>query len=248
MEGAGETQHRGLEAQPLYRQVVEVIRAGITNGRYRPGEALPSEFKLADELKVSQGTVRKALDELAQRNILVRAQGRGTFVATHTAERSLFHFLHVVDRRDNRQLPESRILECGSTAASEVEADRLGIAVDAAVLRIVRVRTLQGKPVIFDRIAVPIALFPDLGSEHGPALPNTLYDLYQRRYGITIARAVERLRAVAAGPDEACQLDVPPGSPLLEIDRVAVSLDGRAAEWRLSRVSTEHHHYLCEVE
>ncbi len=241
-------ERRGLEAQPLYRQVVEVIRDGITSGRYRPGEALPSEFKLADELNVSQGTVRKALDELAQRNILVRVQGRGTFVATHTAERSLFHFLRIVDRRDARQMPESHVLDCRRAVADAAETERLGLEPGAVVLRILRTRNLDDRPVIVERISVPVTLYPDLGAEGRPALPNTLYDLYQRRYGVTIVRAVERLRAVAAEDEDCRHLGVEAGTPLLEIDRVALSLDGRAAEWRLGRVATERHHYLCEVE
>jgi len=233
------------KAQPLYAQVKALMMQRLIAGQWRPGEMLPSEFQLADQFGVSQGTVRKALDELAAENVLVRRQGRGTFVAEHDDHRALFHFFHLVGPDGERRLPESRFISVRKGLANRLEAGRLALGRGAPVIRIRRLRLLDGRPVIAETIAVPQRLFPDLADIRD--VPNTLYDLYERRYGITIARAVERLAAVAADERSAELLDIPPGAPLLEIDRTALALDGAPVEWRVSRCLTESHHYRVEL-
>lgn len=217
----------------------------LIEGVWKPGTALPSEMQLALEFGVSQGTVRKALDELAAENLVVRRQGRGTFVAEHDSDRALFHFFHLVGEDGSRQLPESRVLSCRHGRAARAEAVRLDLGSGAKVVRIDRVRDLVGTPAILESIAAPLAVFPDLG--RNGALPNTLYALYESRYGVTVARAEEKLRAVAADAADARVLGIALGAPLLEIDRTAFALDGRPVEWRRSRCDTQHHHYLAEL-
>lgn len=235
----------GPRAQPLYAQVKALMMQRLIAGQWRPGQLLPSEFQLADEFGVSQGTVRKALDELAAENVVVRRQGRGTFVAEHDDHRALFHFFHLVGPDGERRLPESRLLSVRKGLAGRDEAARLNIARGDTVIRIRRVRLLEGRPAIAETIAVPYTLFPDLAEIR--EVPNTLYDLYERRYGITIARAIERLAAVAAAEREAKLLEIEPGTPMLEIDRTALALDGSPVEWRVSRCLTETHHYQVEL-
>ena len=233
------------KAQPLYAQVKALMMQRLIAGQWRPGEVLPSEFQLADMFGVSQGTVRKALDALAADNVLVRRQGRGTFVAEHDDHRALFHFFHLVGPDGERRLPESRLISVRKGQANRLEADRLSLGRGAPVIRIRRLRRLDGRPAIAETITVPQSLFPDLADIR--EVPNTLYDLYERRYGITIARAVERLAAIAADDRDAELLDVRPGAPLLEIDRTALALDGTPVEWRVSRCVTETHHYRVEL-
>ena len=233
------------KAQPLYAQVKALMMQRLIAGQWRPGELLPSEFQLADEFGVSQGTVRKALDELAADNVMVRRQGRGTFVAEHDDRRALFHFFHLVGPDGERRLPDSRLISVRKGLAGRLEAGRLGVGRGAPVIRIRRVRLLDGRPAICETIAVPQKLFPDLADIS--ALPNTLYDLYERRYGVTIARAVERLAAVAADERDARLLDIAPGAALLEIDRTALALDGAPVEWRVSRCLTAANHYQVEL-
>jgi GntR family transcriptional regulator len=231
--------------RPLYAQVKALMMQRLIAGEWRPGELLPSEFQLADTFGVSQGTVRKALDELAADNVVVRRQGRGTFVAEHDDHRALFHFFHLVGPDGARRLPESRLISVRKGMAGRLESDRLGIGRGVPVIRIRRVRCLDARPVIAETIAVPQKLFPDLAEIRG--LPNTLYDLYERRYGITIARAVERLSAISADEREARLLETAPGAPLLEIDRTALALDGNPVEWRVSRCLTATHRYQVEL-
>ncbi len=253
--------HEGpvIEAKPLYAQIRSLMLHRIGDGTWKPGMLLPSELQLAEELAVSQGTVRKALDELAAQNIVVRRQGRGTFVTTHDAERALHHFFHLVGDDGTRRLPESQVISFARGVAQAGEVARLELAAGSGVLRIRRLRFLGGKPAISETIAVPIAMIPELDGPVDTAPPeelrdlyqassNTLYDLYHSRFGIVIVKAVERLRAVAATGEEARLLKVALETPLLEIDRVAIDVRGRPIEWRLSRALTLEHHYLAEIE
>ena len=222
--------------RPLYQQVKDLLVERLIGGYWRPGDLLPSEMQLAAELGVSQGTVRKALDEMTAENLLVRRQGRGTFVAEHDQEHALFHFFKMTDRNGQPVVPESRVLRRSSGSARKDEATRLGIAAESPVIRISRVRSMAGKAAIFERLVLPGRLFPDLHDRS--ELPNTLYTLFARDYGITVGKAVERLRAVPATPEVARHLGIEAGRPLLEIDRVASALDGQPVEWRTSLCHT----------
>ena len=233
------------EAKPLYAQVKELMLGRMIEGVWKPGAVLPSEFQLAAEFGVSQGTVRKALDALAAENLVIRRQGRGTFVAEHDEDRALFHFFHLVGRNGERRLPGGTVLNCRDGKANKDEAAQLGIDRSAPVTRIRRIRDLNGAPAILEDLCLPRGLFPGLSGVQ--ELPNTLYELYERDFGVTISRAEERLAAIEAGPDVAKLLELEVGQPILEIDRIAFALDGRAVEWRVSLCDTRHHRYLAQL-
>ena len=232
---------------PLYVQIKDLFIARITKGKWAPGDIIPSEIQLARELNVSHGTVRKAITELVENNVLLRRQGRGTFVATHDYNRALFHFFHIVGNDGVKILPECRTLSCRRKRASRLEASRLNLSRGAQVVCIERVRNLGNQPTILETIVLPAELFGDLGKSKAYSLPNALYQLYETQFGITIHRAEEQLRAVAATEHDALFLDVEIGSPLLEIERMALTLDGTSAELRVSRCETSKHHYRNTV-
>ena len=234
--------------RPLYVQVKDLLIQRMVRGDWKPGVPLPTETALAEEFQVSHGTVRKALDKLAAENLVVRQQGRGTFVVSHTPQRALFHFFHMVDENGTRRLPDSRLLSCQRAPASATERSKLDLPAGAQVLRIHRVRTLDGDPAIIEWIVVAADTFPGLGEPSGDELPNALYQLYEEKYGVTIYRAVELLGAVNASAGEAQLLEVDAGTALLEIDRVAVSLDRKPVEWRVSRCLTESIQYLNTLD
>src|SRR3954449_5070932 len=96
--------------RPLYRQVRDTLVRRIADGVWRPGQLLPSEPELAVDLGVSQGTVRKALDEMAAENLVIRRQGRGTFVARHDDARILFQFFKLLPDSGEKRFPESCVL------------------------------------------------------------------------------------------------------------------------------------------
>lgn len=227
----------------LYMQIKELLVARIGKGEWLPGSIIPSEINLAQELGVSQGTVRKAITELVESNVLTRKQGRGTFVSTHDPHRALFHFFHIADNQGNKALPDSRVLYCRRKQALRKEAKKLQLAVGSNIIRIERVRNFSGKPTMVETITLPARRFTDLGNDGNLELPNTLYELYEKKYGITIHSADEQLRSIAASKHDASLLNLEFGSPLLEIERVALTLDKMPVELRISRCSTRNHHY-----
>src|SRR6476661_5694082 len=97
-------------AGPLYKEMKRRLTDALTQGEWKPGEAIPAERRLSERFRISVGTVRRAIDELVAENILIRQQGRGTFVARHTREREVFYFLHVVPQRGPKQYPEVQLL------------------------------------------------------------------------------------------------------------------------------------------
>lgn len=233
------------DAQPLYEQVRELLFQRIQSGQWGPGMALPNEFQLAAELGVSQGTVRKALGVLADEQLVVRRQGRGTFVAEHTPADILFRFFQFYDEHGERVRPESRNRQTRRGKAKRDEAARLGLDKDARVIRHRRERTVHGVPFILEAVVLPEARFAGLGSD--AEIPNTLYDLFQKEYGVTVGRADEKLTVTAAGASEATALNVGVGQPLLKIDRLTRAIDEQPIEWRVSLCHLDNLHYAVRL-
>ena len=233
--------------QPLYREVKRLLTQSLIEGEWPAGAALPSETRLAERYNVSIGTLRKAIDELVAERIVTRHQGRGTFVATHNANRLMFHFFHIVGRDGGKEYPTTRTLSFKRGKAGADEARRLSIATGDPVFRIRNLLALTGKPVILDDIVLPQALFRDLTEKVFTVRDNTIYHLYQTRYGINVLRSSERLSAVLAGADAAKLLKVRTGAPLLAINRTALSFRDTPVELRRSLVNTAAHEYASDL-
>jgi GntR family transcriptional regulator len=230
--------------RPLYRQAKDVLAQRIAEGAWQPGQILPSEFEIAADLGVSQGTVRKALDEMTAENLLVRKQGRGTFVARHDEERILFQFFKLVRNDGERRFPESRVLDVRVVRASPEACQRLELTTGDRVIQIERLRSLGDAACIAEGMVLPQRLFAGLETRD---LPNNLYELYASGFGVTVARASERLKAIAAPPRVARHLQVPVGTPLLSVDRIAFGIGGTPVEWRVSLCRTDDFHYFCDL-
>lgn len=240
----GSARKGALGFRPLYAQVRDVLVGRIVDGVWKAGELLPSEFDIAADLGVSQGTVRKALDQLAMEKFVLRRQGKGTFVARHDEARILFQFFKLMPDTGASRFPDSRILSVTVESADIQAAKALALRKASRVVRIERLRSLSGKTCIVERIFLPRALF---GGIEKRALPNNLYELYRSDFGVTIVRAVEKLKAVAANAGDASHFGVKAGAPLLSIDRIAFAADGRPVEWRLSLCRTDTVHYLSDL-
>lgn len=222
--------------RPLYSQVYETLVRRIADGEWQPGQALPSEQALAMQLGVSQGTVRKALDALALDKVIDRRQGKGTYVAELTQERSLFRFFRLTRPDGQRAVPTSGDETVKRRRIRAPEAKALDLPETAEIFEIVRTRFVDERPVAIERIVLPEAYFPGL-DRHTP-LPNALYALFQREYRINIVSANEKLRADVARKEDIRRLGVALGAPILQVERVALAVDGRRVEWRLSRCDT----------
>lgn len=236
---------------PLYEQIKQQLTRSLSDGEWQPGAMIPSEMALAQRFGVSQGTVRKAINELVAENMLMRRQGKGTFVVTHADDGTAYRFLHLRNLAGEQAYPHSRFIGFGRGKADAHLARRLGVRSGSALVTMQRVLTLSGEAVIYDDIRLPAALLRGISGtmieEHINAHKGTLYSLYESRYQIRIIAAQERIRAILADAVVAPLLGVAPGAPLLGIERVAFSYQQQAVEWRMSYINTERHYYFDEL-
>jgi GntR family transcriptional regulator len=231
--------------RPLYARVHADLVERIRSGRWKPGQLIPNEFEIAAEFQVSQGTARKAIGALAAENLVVRRQGRGTFVFEHTPDDILFRFLNLYEDSGARIVPDSRSTKCVVGKANQAERAKLALPGNARVIRINRARTRNRKPFITELISLPEATFPGLADLS--EIPDTFYDIFQKKYGVLVTRTDERLAPVAADAKASRELGVSVGTPLLKIDRVAFTLDDRPVEWRVSLCHLKRAHYLTRT-
>lgn len=231
----------------LYREVKRRLIADIESGAVAPGDALPNESELAKRFGVSIGTLRRAVDELVADHILVRQQGRGTFVGRLDRERFMFQFFKIAGRDGTREFPRIRLHEFTRSRATQEEARILGLHGAAAVFHIDNVLSLKGRPVIHDHIVVPAALFPGLTQSALEQRGGTIYELYQAAFGITIVGTDERVRAEPINAASAALLGLPAGMPILRVERVAFTFDQRPAELRISLVDTREFEYVSNA-
>lgn len=233
------------DARPLYAQVKDILVKQINSGAWKPGELLPSEFELADELGVSQGTVRKALDALADLSLVERKQGRGTFVAQHTSDQVLFKFFQIYDTNGDRVLPGIGPFKLELRQAKSDVARSLAISEGEGIYEINRVRTHGDRPMMVEKIILPLRYFPSLHERK--ELPNTLYDMFQSDYGITISHVQEDSTAVLANKTQARHLNTEPGHPLLKTDRLAFDIADKPVERRISYCLTDKFKYRARL-
>lgn len=236
---------------PLYRQIKELILRSLQAGEWKPGEAIPSEIELAARFRVSQGTVRKAIDELAAENLLIRRQGKGTFVATHAEQHVQYRFLKLVpDVGDaNSEGPAQReIIDCRRQRASAEVARALSLRTGDAVLQVRRVLSFAGEPTILEDIWLPAGPFKGLTAERLTAYDGPMYALFETEFGVRMVRAGEQIRAVLPDAEQSRRLCVTPQTPLLSVERVAYTYDGQAMEMRRGLYRTDKHFYRNELQ
>ena len=229
---------------PLYRAVKRSLLAGIESGRYAAGKALPNEAALAGEFGVSIGTLRHGVDELVAEHILVRRQGRGTFVALHSDDRFVFQFFHVERSDGLRESPQLELVNFERVRLEEEAADALGLKAGEPALQIENRLLLQGRAVIHDRLVLPALLFKGLTEKRFRERSSTIYHLYQTEFGITVTHAQERARAVAADRAAARILGVALGAPVMQVRRCALTFGDKPVEYRVSTISTAQHDYV----
>jgi GntR family transcriptional regulator len=229
---------------PLYRAVKRALLRSIESGRYPAAGALPSEAELATGFAVSIGTVRRAVDELVSEHIVVRRQGRGTYVAVHNAQRFLFQYFHIERCDGLREVPQVDLVAFERVRADEEAAQSLGLRSGEPVLQVDNRLLLQGRAVIHDRLTLPALLFKGLTEKRLRERPSTIYHLYQTEFGITVTRAHERARAVAADRLAARILGVAQGTPVMQVRRTALTFGDRPVEYRVSTVDTSRHEYV----
>jgi GntR family transcriptional regulator len=234
-------------SQPLYKEVKSRITRSLIAGEWKPGAAIPSESRLSAQFQVSVGTIRKAIDELVAEKIVIRQQGRGTFVTIHTEDRQFYYFFHIVSKDGGKEPPTHELLSLQTVKADAETAAQLGLKAGERVQRIYNVLKLAGEPVIFDELRVAATRFPDLTAATFGARDGTIYGLYQARYGINVVRISERLSAAVVPARIARVLALTAESPVLVIKRVAYTYHDEPVELRTSWVNTRDHEYLSDL-
>lgn len=231
---------------PLYQQIKSLILQGLQAGEWKPGDAIPSEMELAGRFRVSQGTVRKAIDELAAEHLLVRRQGKGTFVATHAEQHTQFRFLRLEpDSGDRASVGSAQrhIVQCRRLRAPVDIAHALGLRSGESVLQVRRVLSFQQQPTILEDIWLPGGPFKGLTASALTQDQGPMYALFESQFGVRMVRADEKIKAVAADSAAAAQLQVPDGAPLLSVERLAYTYNDVPMELRRGLYRTDHHHY-----
>lgn len=229
--------------QPLYRQIKVLITEGLETGEWKPGQSIPSELELARRFNVSQGTVRKAVSELARENVLVRRQGRGTFVASHAHERSQLAFLRITPDSGSVESVSAELVDCRRVRADAAAARSLDIDSGAPLIRVRRTLAINARRVIFEEARVPAGLFQGLDAEVLRVNECMLYTMYESVFNVRIVEAEEKLKAVAADADTASIMGLPAATPLLMMERVAYTYGRRPVELRRSYCDCADHHY-----
>lgn len=239
-----------LGPDPLYKQVKHQLVRSLAEGEWKPGEMLPSEPRLAARFDVGISTIRAAIGELVAAKILARRQGKGTFVPLHDDRLSIYQFFHVVRNDGVKELPVSELLSLRRAKADDEVADLLRLPRSAGSTRVFKLRNVlrvSGTPVVLSDVVIPAALFPGLNETVVREGGTTLYAVYQSRFGISIIRTVEQLRAVNADPVAARVFGLRAGAPILEVRRIAHTFDDVPVEVRRSRVDTRQFHYLLDL-
>ena len=230
--------------QPLYQQIKGLLTQRLETGEWRPGQAIPSEHDLAAQFSVSQGTVRKAIDELAGDNLVVRRQGKGTFVATHTETKSsMFRFLRVRRNDGQDEYPASDLIDVKRSRANADIARSLDLKAGDAILILRRLLRYSGEPTVLDEITLPAALFKGLTKERFDAYEGSMYGFFETEFGVRMLRAEEQVKAVTADPITAEALRVGMGSPLLCVERITYTYADKPVEFRRGLCTTRSHHY-----
>lgn len=235
---------------PLYQQIKALILQSLQQGEWKPGEAIPSEMELAARFRVSQGTVRKAIDELAADNLVMRRQGKGTFVATHAEQHVQYRFLKLLPDTGDASVegPAQRtVLDCRRVRASADVARALALRSGDPVVQARRILSFAGEPTILEDIWLPGQAFKGLTAEQMANYQGPTYAMFELDFGVRMVRAEEKIRAVLADGEQAQLLHTPAGTPLLSVERTAYTYNDVPMELRRGLYRTDTHHYHNEL-
>lgn len=230
----GDRPLRGIDKEsplPYYYQLREALRDQILSGAWPPGTQLPTEAEICRTFEVSRTTVRQALAELLNEGLIRKEKGRGTFVAEPKIRERLVERLtgFCEDMVAQGLRPETRVLEQTVVPAPRAIASWLEMEPGDDVIRIRRLRLVQGEPLLLVTSYIPRQRCPGLAEDDLES--HSLYELLEREYGLQLARGRRYIEAVAASDQEAQLLGVAKGAPLLYLRSVTYLTDGRPVEY-----------------
>ncbi len=227
-----------------YKKVKLSIIQALNQMKWAFNEAIPSEPRLAQKYKVSIGTIRRAIDELVSENILIREQGRGTFVISHTEDYMLNVFFRLESKSGKRGLPKSTLLDFKKVTPSKLVANYLKLSANEKIYKIKALLKFNEAPAIIDEIHLPEKLFPDLAKTYFSERSGTLYKLFQEKYGITVVKIHETVEAQLSTKTDAMLLGQNTNKPLLKIIRVAYTYKNLPVDLRIRLVDANNYRYF----
>jgi GntR family transcriptional regulator, N-acetylglucosamine utilization regulator len=230
---------------PLHHQVFRDLKSALDAREWRPGDRMPTERELAERYGCSLITIRHALSELVREGRIERTRGRGTYVLQPRIDRDIAGAMSFSEEMQRRGLdPATRVVTGRIEPAGDAIAGSLGIAADAPVVYLERVRLGGGEPLLLEQARLPAERFPGLLAFDFER--RSLYDILSERYGTRIVRAREAVEPVVLRRREAELLDLPARSLALQIDGVAFAADGSAVEAARSFVRGDRTRYYLE--
>lgn len=239
------------ERLPAYLRLRDELAARIAAGEWGPDRALPSENALARDHRLSVGTVRKAVQQLVDEGLLERRQGSGTYLRKPAFDATLFRFFQMQGRfqmqgpgEDARSIPKSQLITRVRMTAPEPVAAILGTA---DTIRIERVRSLSGRPILAEEIYIRADRFEGLESLPAHELGPLLYPVYYDRFGVFVARAIDDVSFGRADATTAARLGIAEAAPVACIERTAFTIDGTAIEWRIARGDALNFRYRSRI-
>jgi GntR family transcriptional regulator len=232
---------------PLYQRLREEMLAKIAAGEWSPGAPIPTEAELTKLYGVAIGTVRKAVDTLVSEGLLLRSQGRGTFVRRPNFDASLARFFRQVNASGGREIPSSRILSKELQKPSKAVAKALALKSGEQVLRMERLRVIDDRTLFHEEIWLPASRFIVLLDIDSITFGDLLYPFYEKQCGQCIASARETLTVGSADAEVARTLSIEPGNPIVIIERTALGYDRSPLEYRLSRAAANNFHYQIDI-
>jgi GntR family transcriptional regulator len=239
-EGAIELPRGG----PLYLQLKRFIEQAVSSGQMSAGDALPSERDLAAKMDVSRVTVRKAVQHLVREGVLVQRHGSGTYVAAqpNRVEQSLSQLTSFTEDMARRGMVVRSVwLDRGLYAPSPGETVTLGLSSGDNVARVARLRIAGDTPLAIERAALSSRILPD------PELVGASLYAHLEKSGNRPVRAIQRIRAVSLGEDDAALLEVTPGVASLHIERTSYLASGRVVEFTRSIYRGDTYDFVAEL-
>ena len=222
----------GVISQPLYAQVRERLMERIVGKEWSQGQLLPNEFDLARQFGVSIGTIRKAVEGLEAAKIVVRKQGRGTFIARGSAVAATEPVSWFADIGIDIETVTATTSGILKRAGTPRELYALVLEAGKEVILITRRRIFAGEARVYDRIVLPQQVFFDLDPQE--PLPGNMYEFYGDYFGVRAVKCREQIDTVAASADVAAQLNIDLNTPVLRIERLSSSATAEPIEWRES--------------
>jgi len=232
---------------PLYVQIKEIIAEDIRTGTLQPGQPIPPESVLSDRYSVSRATVRQAVTDLVHQGLLVRQQGRGTFVnrpKIETKLHNLYSFSQdMIERGAN---PESTVIEFEIVLPKPAVKEKLNLSEGELVVKLVRLRSVDGELIMLETTYLPHSRFGRLTSEEVQG-HKSLYSLLEEKYDTKMDHVVDYFEPILVDDFSSKMLEVPVGAPALYIERIGYVDQDVRVELSQSVVRGDRCRYFVEL-